>query len=152
MALTPEAFLAFYPQFSSFAQGVVLPEYLRQANARFSDFGSDADEARRLYTAHKLTLYSASCLPEGVTTPTKSQIASAGKGSMQEIASKKVGDVSISYATSTSTSNGNSTGLCSSSACFASTASHGIFREKCILTLFYTQQGMRVAANVCYFF
>ena len=53
MALTPEAFLAFYPQFSSFAQGVVLPEYLRQANARFSDFGSDADEARRLYTAHK---------------------------------------------------------------------------------------------------
>ena len=78
--LTPEAFLAFYPQFSSFAQGVVLPEYLRQANARFSDFGEDADEARRLYTAHKLTLYSASCLPEGVTTPTKSQIASAGKG------------------------------------------------------------------------
>ena len=88
--LTPEAFLAFYPQFSSFAQGVVLPEYLRQANARFSDFGEDADEARRLYTAHKLTLYSASCLPEGVTTPTKSQIASAGKGSMQEIASKKL--------------------------------------------------------------
>ena len=41
--------------------------------------------------------YSASCLPEGVTTPTKSQIASAGKGSMQEITSKKAGDVSISY-------------------------------------------------------
>ena len=82
--LTPEAFLTFYPQFSSFSQGVVLPEYLR---------------------------YSASCLPEGVTTPTKSQIASAGKGSMQEITSKKVGDVSISYATSTSTSGANSTGL-----------------------------------------
>ena len=87
--LTPEAFLAFYPQFSSFAQGVVLPEYLRQANARFSDFGSDAEEARRLYTAHKLTLYAASCLPEGVTDATAAQIASAGKGSMQEIASKK---------------------------------------------------------------
>ena len=111
MARTPEAFLAFYPQFSSFAQGVVLPEYLRQANARFSDFGEDTEEARRLYTAHKLTLYAASCLPEGVTDATAAQIASAGKGSMQEIASKKVGDVSISYATSTSTSSANSTGL-----------------------------------------
>ena len=65
--LTPEAFLTFYPQFSTFAEGLVLPEYLRQANARFSDFGEDAEEARRLFTAHKLTLYSASCLPEGVT-------------------------------------------------------------------------------------
>ena len=63
--LTPSAFLAFYPQFSSFSQGVVLPEYLRQANARFSDFGEDAEEARRLYTAHKLTLYAASSPPEG---------------------------------------------------------------------------------------
>ncbi len=61
MALTSEAFLAFYPQFSIFAEGVVLPEYLRQANARFSDFGPDTEEARRLYTAHKLTLYAASC-------------------------------------------------------------------------------------------
>ena len=111
MALTSEAFLAFYPQFSTFAEGLVLPEYLRQANARFSDFGSDAEEARRLFTAHKLTLYAASCLPEGVSDATAAQIASAGKGSMQEIASKKVGDVSISYATSTSTSNGSSTGL-----------------------------------------
>ena len=111
MPLTPEAFLAFYPQFSSFAQGIVLPEYLRQANARFGDFGEDTEEARRLYAAHKLTLYSASCLPEGVTSPTKSQIASAGKGSMQEIASKKVGDVSISYSTSSSLAAANSTGL-----------------------------------------
>ena len=111
MALTSEAFLAFYPQFSTFAEGVVLPEYLRQANARFSDFGPDTEEARRLYTAHKLTLYAASCLPEGVTDATAAQIASAGKGSMQEIASKKVGDVSSSYATSTSTFGGGSTGL-----------------------------------------
>ena len=110
-SLTPSAFLAFYPQFSSFSQGVVLPEYIRQANARFSDFGEDVEEARRLFTAHKLTLYAASCLPEGVTDATAVQIASAGKGSMQEIASKKVGDVSISYATSTSTSSTNSTGL-----------------------------------------
>jgi len=111
MDLTPSAFLAFYPQFSSFSQGVVLPEYLRQANARFSDFEEDTDEARRLYVAHKLTLYSASCLPDGISTPTKAQIASAGKGSMQEIASKKVGEVSVSYNTASSVSGSVSTGL-----------------------------------------
>ena len=109
--MTREEFKALFPQFADFRPALALDSYLSLANARFSDFGEDTEEARRLYTAHKLTLYSASCLPEGVTTPTKSQIASAGKGSMQEIASKKVGDVSISYATSTSTSNGSSTGL-----------------------------------------
>ena len=109
-SLTPAAFLAFYPQFSSFSQGVVLPEYLRQANARFSDFGEDAEEARRLYVAHKLTLYSASALPEGVT-PTPAVLATAGRGAMQEVASKKVGEVSISYNTSSSVSASVSTGL-----------------------------------------
>ena len=109
--LTPEAFLAFYPQFSSFAGSVVLPEYLRQANARFSDFGEDTGEARRLYVAHKLTLYAASCVPEGIDEPTRAQIASAGRGSMQEIASKKVGEVQISYSTGASYSSGAYTGL-----------------------------------------
>ena len=96
-ALTPSAFLAFYPQFSSFSQGVVLTEYLRQANARFSDFEEDTDEARRLYVAHKLTLYAASSLPEGVSTPTRAQLASSGSSSRQEVSSKKVGEVSVSY-------------------------------------------------------
>jgi hypothetical protein len=50
-------------------------------------------------------------LPEGLSNPTAAQIASAGKGSMQEIASKKVGDVSISYSTSSSLAAANSTGL-----------------------------------------
>ncbi len=139
----PEDFLAFYPRFSSFSRGVVLSEYLRQANARFGNFGADAEEARRLYVAHKLTLYAASCLPEGEepTTAgggsfvgsevtgneqspqwgaatidgaerryTMAQIASAGKGSMQEVTSKKVGDVSISYSNSSSAAS-VSTGL-----------------------------------------
>ena len=108
--LTPSAFLDFYPQFSSFSQGVVLPEYLRQANARFSDFGEDTEEARRLYVAHKLTLYAASTPPEGVT-PTPAVIATAGRGAMQEVASKKVGEVSISYSTSSSVAGSVSTGL-----------------------------------------
>ena len=110
MPLTAEAFLAFYPQFSSFSEGVVLPEYLRQANARFGDFGEDTDEARRLYTAHKLTLYSASTPPSGVE-PTPAVIATAGRGAMQEVASKKVGDVSISYDTSSSVSASVTTSL-----------------------------------------
>ena len=109
--MTSTDFLAFYPQFAVFEEGVVLPEYLRQANARFSDFGNDAEEARRLFVAHKLTLYSASCLPEGLDAPTKAQIAAAGKGSMQEVASKKVGDVSISYATGNSLAAASHTGL-----------------------------------------
>ena len=108
--MTEASFLAFYPQFSSFSQGVVLPEYLRQANARFSDFGEDAEEARRLFVAHKLTLYSASTPPEGVT-PTSAVLASSGRGAMQEIASKKVGEVQVSYSNSSSSASGSCTGL-----------------------------------------
>ena len=103
-------FLAFYPQFSSFSRGVVLTEYLRQANARFGDFGQDAEEARRLYAAHKLTLFAASLPPDGVT-PTPAVLATAGRGAMQEVASKKAGDVSISYNTFSSVAASVSTGL-----------------------------------------
>ena len=103
-------FLAFYPQFSSFSRGVVLTEYLRQANARFGDFGQDTEEARRLYAAHKLTLFAASLPPDGVT-PTPAVLATAGRGAMQEVASKKAGDVSISYNTSSSVAASVSTGL-----------------------------------------
>ena len=49
-------------------------------------------------------------LPDGVT-PTPAVIATAGRGAMQEVASKKVGDVSISYDTSSSVAGSVSTGL-----------------------------------------
>ena len=111
MALTSSAFLAFYPQFSSFTPGVVLTEYLRQANARFSDFGEDAEEARRLYVAHKLTLYAAASLPEGCSVVTKELIANAGRSSQTVISSKKVGEVQISYSNSASSASGTYTGL-----------------------------------------
>ena len=45
--------------FEAFKPRTVMEEYLRQANARFGDFGEDADEARRLYTAHRLTMRTA---------------------------------------------------------------------------------------------
>ena len=101
--MTQAEFTAFYPQFAGFTPAVVLTEYLRQANARFSAFtAEDAEEARRLYTAHKLTLYARMSLPEG-TVPTKTQIAAAGEA-RQRIAGKKVGEVSVTYAAGASSS------------------------------------------------
>ena len=101
--MTQSDFVAFYPQFTSFTPAVVLAEYIRQANARFSSFAEeDAEEARRLYTAHKLTMYARIALPDG-TAPSKSAIAAAGQA-QQKIASKKVGEVSVTYAAGASSS------------------------------------------------
>ena len=98
--LTREDFLAFYPQFSAFEPTLVLDTYLTQANARFSSFGEDTAEARRLYVAHKLTLYAKSALPEGISS-SMAAIASSGE-KQQQIASKKVGEVAVTYAASSS--------------------------------------------------
>ena len=101
--MTLAEFTAFYPQFAGFTPAVVLTEYIRQANARFSSFTEeDAEEARRLYTAHKLTMYARIALPDG-TTPTKAAIAAAGQA-QQKIASKKVGEISVTYSSGTSSS------------------------------------------------
>ena len=109
--MTVEDFTAFYPQFAGFTPAIVLSEYLSQANARFGDFGEDANEARRLYTAHKLTLWAITAVPSG-TALTPPALAAAGKGqSTSQIASKKVGDVQVSYAAATSLSAKAATGL-----------------------------------------
>ena len=80
-----------------------MSEYLRQANARFAAFTeADAAEARRLYTAHKLTLYARTALPEG-EAPTKARIAAAGQPPPR-IAGKKVGEVAVTYASGASPS------------------------------------------------
>ena len=108
--MTQSEFIAFYPQFAGFTPAVVLTEYIRQANSRFSSFTEeDAEEARRLYTAHKLTMYSRAALPDGVT-PSKSAIAAAGQA-QQKIAGKKVGEVSVTYSSGTSSSVSVSTDL-----------------------------------------
>ena len=101
--MTVADFTAFYPQFAGFTPAVVMAEYIRQANARFTSFSAeDAEEARRLYAAHKLTLYARVALPDGVTQ-SKAAIAAAGQ-SQQKIASKKVGEVSVTYSSGTSSS------------------------------------------------
>jgi len=99
--VTQAEFIAFYSQFVDFTPAVVLTTYIAQANARFSTFTPvDAEEARRLYTAHRLTLYARAALPDGVT-PSKAAIVAAGQ-SQQRVASKKVGEVSVTYTSETS--------------------------------------------------
>ena len=101
--MTQVEFTAFYPQFAGFTPAIVLTTYIAQANARFGTFSpEDAEEARRLFTAHRLTLYARVALPEG-TTPSKAAIAAAGQA-QQKIAGKKVGEVSVTYATGASSS------------------------------------------------
>ena len=108
--MTHAEFTTFYPQFAGFTPAVVLTTYVAQANARFSSFSpEDAEEARRLYTAHRLTLYARVALPEN-TTPSKAAIAAAGQ-SQQKIASKKVGEVSVTYSSGTSSTSSAQTDL-----------------------------------------
>ncbi len=96
-------FTAFYPQFAGFTPAIVMTAYIAQVNARFSSFTpEDAEEARRLYSAHRLTMYARVALPDG-TTPSKAAIAAAGQA-QQKIASKKAGEVSVTYATGASSS------------------------------------------------
>ena len=100
--MTQQEFTAFYPQFDGFTPAVVMAAYIAQANERFTAFTqADAEEARRLYTAHKLTMYARVAVPDGVT-PSKSAIAAAGQE--QKIASTKVGEVAVTYSSGASSS------------------------------------------------
>ena len=93
--MTVEDFKDFYPQFTVFRPEIVMQEMVKLANARFEDFLEDAEDARRLYVAHRLTLYARSALPEGEEA-SMGAIAAAG-GKQKEVTSKKVGEVSVSY-------------------------------------------------------
>lgn len=94
--ITQAEFIAFYPQFAGFEPAFVLSVYLSRANARFSSFPpEDAEEARRLYTAHLLTMYARTALPDGAAR-SKAAIAEAGQAPRQ-ITGKKAGEVSVTY-------------------------------------------------------
>ena len=95
--MTETEFISYYPQFAGFTPAFVLSSCIAQANARFSAFAAeDAEEARRLYAAHKLTLYARTALPDEIAA-TKAQIAAAGQPP-QRITGKKAGEVSVTYA------------------------------------------------------
>ncbi len=106
--MTPDSFLAFYPQFSSIPPAI-LSFYINAANARFENLEESAEEARLPYIAHKLTLY-AKTSPESPeetgTAITMAALASAGDGT--KITSKKVENVSVTYASSTASSSSGS--------------------------------------------
>jgi len=94
--MTQSGFTDFYPQFAGFTPEAVLAEYVRQANGRFGSFaGPDAEEARRLYTAHRLTMYARTVLPDGAPA-TPAQLAAAGEA--RKVTGRKAGEVSVTYA------------------------------------------------------
>ena len=105
--MTADAFLAFYPQFEGVFPEIVVSSYVEEANLRFGDFGEDAEAARRLYIAHRLTLY-AKTMPASMETgaASYSSLASAGDGS--KITSKKVDGVAVTYASGGSVSSSES--------------------------------------------
>ena len=86
---------------------IVVSSYVEEANLRFRDFGEDAEAARRLYIAHRLTLY-AKTMPAAMETGavSYSSLASAGDGS--KITSKKVDGVAVTYASGVSASSSES--------------------------------------------
>ncbi len=108
--MTSADFLAFYPQFTDAFPSVVLETYVTLSNGRFGGFGEDAEEARRLYVAHKLTLY-AKTIPElsgdGRSSASLSSLATAGSGAT--VSSKRVENVAVTYSSGSSSS--SSSGL-----------------------------------------
>ena len=98
--MTEAGFLSWYPQFASFTPAAVLRETVSRAGGLFSGMEpEDAEEARRLYTAHRLTLYELTRPEEGSSTVRAA--AEAGKSALQKVSSRKVGDVTVAYALST---------------------------------------------------
>ena len=94
--MTSQEFLEFYPQFGSIPT-VVLNEYVAQSNLRFEDFGESAEEARRLYVAHKLTLYAQTWAASQSGSPSATGMAIlSGAGMAAQALSKSVGGVSVS--------------------------------------------------------
>ena len=82
--MTQSEFTAFYPQFAGFTPAIVMTTYIAQANARFSSFTpEDAEEARRLYVAHRLTLYAMSFPGEASSASSIVAAPHSGDGSFQ---------------------------------------------------------------------
>ena len=112
--MTLETFEAFYPQFANFSPAIVVATFIDQANARFSSFEEDAEEARRLYVAHKLTLYAQTAPPAGSILPGEApglDVLAASGEKRERVASKKVGEVAVSYSSSSSSSSASSSSM-----------------------------------------
>ena len=104
--MTDSAFLGFYPQFAA-VPAVVRTAYMELANARFADFEEDAEEARRLYVAHRLTLYAKTWV-EAADGGTVSVAQLSSQGESYRVASRRVENVSVTYAATGESSAGSS--------------------------------------------
>ena len=102
--MTSEEFLAFYPQFAGPIPALVLEAYVTQANARFEEFLEDAEEARRLYTAHKLTLWAKAVPASSDSGSVISLVSLSSAGDGTRISGKRVENVSVTYSSGTSSS------------------------------------------------
>lgn len=89
--MTRQEFITFYPQFSA-VSAAVTDAYIALAEVRFTDLEEDTEEARRLYVAHKLTLYARTSAASGASAEA---LSSAGDNTM--ITGKHVGELSVSY-------------------------------------------------------
>ena len=110
--MTTADFLAFYPQFDGVYPDIVLDSYVSLANARFDEYGEDMEEARRLYTAHKLTLYAKTVPSRGEDVSagsSYSSLASAGDGA--RVTSKRVENVAVTYSSGGGSSSAAGSGL-----------------------------------------
>ena len=110
--MTTADFLAFYPQFDGVYPDIVLDSYVSLANARFDEYGEDTEEARRLYTAHKLTLYAKTVPSRGEDVSagsSYSSLASAGDGA--RVTSKRVENVAVTYSSGGGSSSAAGSGL-----------------------------------------
>ena len=101
--MTVTDFMIFYPQFVGVFPEIVVSSYVEEANLRFGDFGADAEAARRLYIAHRLTLY-AKTMPAAMETGSASYSALASAGDGSKITSKKVDGVAVTYSDGSSAS------------------------------------------------
>ena len=101
--MTADAFLAFYPQFDHVFPEIVVSSYVEEANLRLDDLGADAEAARRLYIAPRLTLY-AKTMPAAMETGAASYSALASAGDGSRITSKKVDGVAVTYSDGSSAS------------------------------------------------
>ena len=101
--MTVTDFMIFYPKFVGVFPEIVVSSYVEEANLRFGDFGADAEAARRLYIAHRLTLY-AKTMPAAMETGSASYSALASAGDGSKITSKKVDGVAVTYSDGSSAS------------------------------------------------
>ena len=107
--MTKEQFLSVYPWFSSLPDAI-LTDLVDRSNPRFADLEEDAEEARRLWIAHKLTLFARTALPTDASSfPSVREISSAADTFHET--SKHVGDVSISLSDTSAHLSSESTDL-----------------------------------------